>query len=289
MLQQKTVSGIVFNDTNGNGTQDSGRTRVGGVPISLLDDGGRSRIHPEHVGERDLSVLQRDPRRLYPSGNLPLGLHRHHGVNGCRNRFVRHRGRGQLRNSAGGPPDHVTLSGPAFAEPEQVSTAFASPAATPMTMRVTSRRIPCLISPARPVPAPFNGDAAGGTEITRVTLDNGTNTAQFYYRDSSPGTPRVTGRKRGRLDLGAAAHSITIKDNRPTATAATDLTETGLRPTGMPRPPAPATPIIGWTWPWTGNLRRSLRGSTTRMWAGSPPTLFQGSQRPWITITGPGR
>ena len=54
-----TVSGVVFEDTNGNGTQDRDELGIGGVPISL-------------VGSSDTITVSTAPDGSYTFGNVPL-------------------------------------------------------------------------------------------------------------------------------------------------------------------------------------------------------------------------
>ena len=56
VLQQESVSGVVFNDTNGNGRQDSGEMGVGGALITLERGTPVSSLNT--AGGRHLRLLQ---------------------------------------------------------------------------------------------------------------------------------------------------------------------------------------------------------------------------------------
>ncbi len=61
--QQGTVSGTVFNDLNGNGSQDVGEAGIPGVTMSLIDANGQI-AHDHHRRQRRLWLYRRDAGQL---------------------------------------------------------------------------------------------------------------------------------------------------------------------------------------------------------------------------------
>ena len=111
----------------------------------------------------------------------------------------------------GKPAIRVNLTGPATATAGAVSTAFTltSLDADGNAADVTADTKFDLASNSSGTKA-FYSNAAGTSVITQLTLKNGTNTAEFFYKDATPGTPKVTATRTSGMALGSATHNIII-------------------------------------------------------------------------------
>ncbi len=212
VLQQKTVSGIVFNDLDGNGVQDPGENGVGGVVISLLDDQGSvvstiTTAGDGRYGFYDMAPGNYTVREAYPTGytgdtnkSVPVTMTSEGAATA---NF------GILQGEA---PDHAILPGSTSVSVDVVSDAvtLTSKNGDGNTSNVTSDTVFSLSSGSSGV-ATFYSDAAGTTAITRATIANGTSTATFYYKDTATGTPTLTvAWNNGGTDLGSDTQQITV-------------------------------------------------------------------------------
>jgi uncharacterized delta-60 repeat protein len=112
------------------------------------------------------------------------------------------------------PASQVDLTGPSSVAAGVVSGAFTltSQNSAGVPTNVTADTVFDLSSNSSGT-ATFYSDAGGTNEISppQVTIVNGTNSANFYYKDTSVGVPTVTASwTNGGTDLGSATHPISV-------------------------------------------------------------------------------
>ena len=209
VLQQESVSGIVFNDTNGNGKQETGENGVGGVVIHLVDDQGNFRILT--AGDGTYCFYNVTP------GNYEIQETYPNGYTGTTSRYVPINLTSESAATAnfgilqGDAPDHVTLTGPPSVATGAVSGVFILSAKNSdgHTSNVTAVTVFTLSSDSEGA-AVFYSDAEGSTAITRVTIPDGASSTQFYYKDTIPGIPTVMAVRTSGMELGSAEHQIAV-------------------------------------------------------------------------------
>ena len=212
VLQQKTVSGIVFNDTNGNGVQDAGENGVGGVMVRLFDEQAAVVSENNTAGNGSYGFYNLTPadytvQETYPegyTGSTPQSVAVTVAEGGAATANF-----GIFQGEA---PSHVGLTGPGTVLTHEVSTAFTltSKDAAGNTSNVTADSIFSLSSNTHGK-ATFYSDAAGSTVVTSVTILNGTSQAVFYYSDTKSGSPVVTAAwQSGGTDLERASHTLNV-------------------------------------------------------------------------------
>ncbi len=232
VLQQESVSGVVFNDTNSGGTQDSGENGVGGVLITLLDDKG-STVSGAHTagdgtyGFYNLQPGDYDIEETYPTGytgTTPRTVSVTVTDGGAATA-----GFGILQ---GDIPDQVTLEGPSSAALNQVSNVFTltSKNSNGDISNVTSDTVFSLASNSTGA-ANFYSDAAATTVITQMTIFDGNNSASFYYKDTAPGNPTITATRTSGMNLGADTYQVTV--NGSPNTQAGNIVFSNITGTGM--------------------------------------------------------
>ena len=224
VLQQESVSGVVFNDTNGNGVQDAGEYGVGGVQITLVDSNGATVSTVNTAGDGTYGFYNVTPgnyavRETYPTGytgTTPQTVSITLSSQGAATAAF-----GALQGDA---PDHVTLTGPASADLDLVSDAFSltSRNSNDDTSNVTADTVFSLTSNSDT--GIFYSDAAGTRVIPQETIQNGTSTATFYYKDTNVGTPTITAAWNiGGTDLGSDTFQPTVSLAATTLAASTSV------------------------------------------------------------------
>ena len=221
VLQQETVSGIVFNDSDGNGIQDPGENGVGGVMIRLLDGQETEVSNAITAGDGTYGYYNVSPGAYTVAETYPIGYTGTTSQNvnvTVATEGVATANFGILQGDA---PDHVTLTGPSSVLPGVVSEAFTLTSKDDDGNRsnVTENTVFSLSSTAGA--ATFYSDSAGTDVITEVPIADGNSDATFYYKDSATGSPTITATRTSGMALGADTHQITV--NADTATKV-DLT-----------------------------------------------------------------